>query len=419
MAERACGDALRVFARGFPECFAQDERARPMSSWARNEVADRGASGLALAALARGKLRNALCKAVEAGQPFVLFLDKAAIRHALGRRRLRLRRLRREHRIEAVQPRLGAVLKLEAGQHFLGSGHGLPPTVGGGVGAEDCARAAVEYKTAAITITVFMSHHLGSAGTGLGGLDRPPSVHNGLALQSQRVCAPCPPGCDDRAADHPNVVAVKFATGNVMLLSECVRASGAATAIWVCGLAEGWALPFYSLGARGFTSGLVNVDPGRSLAIHAALEAGDYARARRGFVGDARLPLYDRVLSPVSEWSADLHGDAYSASFAIGERMPAAVIVDLQDDDANQQSFLRNLAATPALGHARVIVVGGADNPALAAAGVHPLRVASPELVQGALAALIDVASDPAIDGTPAFPTAANESQRQTWLDHT
>lgn len=81
-------------------------------------------------------------------------------------------------------------------------------------------------------------------------------------------------------ANHPNVVGVKFATANLMLLAECVRASDEGTAAWICGLAEGWAAPFYALGARGFTSGLVNVDPARSLAIHAALEAGDYAKAR-------------------------------------------------------------------------------------------------------------------------------------------
>ncbi len=81
-------------------------------------------------------------------------------------------------------------------------------------------------------------------------------------------------------ANHPNVVGVKFATTNLMLLAECVRSSDAGTAVWVCGLAEGWAAPFYALGARGFTSGLVNVDPARSLAVHAALEAGDYAKAR-------------------------------------------------------------------------------------------------------------------------------------------
>jgi 4-hydroxy-tetrahydrodipicolinate synthase len=81
-------------------------------------------------------------------------------------------------------------------------------------------------------------------------------------------------------ANHPNVAGVKFATPNLMLLAECIRESGPETALWVCGLAEGWAAPFYAAGARGFTSGLVNVDPARSLAIHAALESGDFARVR-------------------------------------------------------------------------------------------------------------------------------------------
>lgn len=82
-------------------------------------------------------------------------------------------------------------------------------------------------------------------------------------------------------ANHPNVAGVKFATPNLMRLAECIRASGAGTAQWICGLAEGWAPAFYAQGARGFTSGLVNVDPARSLAIHAALEAGQYAEAQR------------------------------------------------------------------------------------------------------------------------------------------
>lgn len=82
-------------------------------------------------------------------------------------------------------------------------------------------------------------------------------------------------------ADHPNVAGVKFATTNLMRLAECIRASGEGTARWICGLAEGWAPAFYAQGARGFTSGLVNVAPERSLAIHAALEGGQYEEARR------------------------------------------------------------------------------------------------------------------------------------------
>ena len=51
--------------------------------------------------------------------------------------------------------------------------------------------------------------------------------------------------------------------------------------VWVGGLAETWAPPLYAVGARGFTSGLINVWPEHSVAIHAALEAGDYRRACR------------------------------------------------------------------------------------------------------------------------------------------
>lgn len=84
-----------------------------------------------------------------------------------------------------------------------------------------------------------------------------------------------------RVANHPNVAGVKFASSNMMLLADCVRETQGSSANWICGLAEGWAAPFYALGARGFTSGLINVAPERSLAIWQALEAGDYDAARR------------------------------------------------------------------------------------------------------------------------------------------
>jgi 4-hydroxy-tetrahydrodipicolinate synthase len=79
---------------------------------------------------------------------------------------------------------------------------------------------------------------------------------------------------------HPNIAGIKFASGNLMLLADVIRSTKDAPAIWVCGLAEGWAPAFYAMGARGFTSGLVNVFPERSHAIHKALEGGDYQTAR-------------------------------------------------------------------------------------------------------------------------------------------
>ena len=76
----------------------------------------------------------------------------------------------------------------------------------------------------------------------------------------------------------PQVKGVKWATPNPLKLAEAKAACDPAI-VWVGGLAEVWAPAFYAVGARGFTSGLINVWPERSLAIHAALEAGDYAGA--------------------------------------------------------------------------------------------------------------------------------------------
>jgi 4-hydroxy-tetrahydrodipicolinate synthase len=80
------------------------------------------------------------------------------------------------------------------------------------------------------------------------------------------------------------VVGVKWATPNPLKLAEAMAACDP-DIVWVGGLAEVWAPPLYAVGARGFTSGLINVWPQRSVAIHAALERGDYAEARRLIAG--------------------------------------------------------------------------------------------------------------------------------------
>ncbi|MFU8865759.1 MAG: dihydrodipicolinate synthase family protein [Rhodobacterales bacterium] len=82
----------------------------------------------------------------------------------------------------------------------------------------------------------------------------------------------------------PGVRGVKWATPNPMKLSEA-KAACDPSIVWVGGLAETWAPALYAVGARGFTSGLINVWPERSMAIHAALEAGDYAIANALIAG--------------------------------------------------------------------------------------------------------------------------------------
>jgi 4-hydroxy-tetrahydrodipicolinate synthase len=77
----------------------------------------------------------------------------------------------------------------------------------------------------------------------------------------------------------PNVVGVKWACPTPMRLGEAIKANDPAL-VWSGGLAETWAPAFYAVGARGFTSGLINVWPERSVEISQALEKGDYATAR-------------------------------------------------------------------------------------------------------------------------------------------
>lgn len=76
------------------------------------------------------------------------------------------------------------------------------------------------------------------------------------------------------------VKGVKWATPNPLKLAEAINACNP-DIFWVAGLAEVWAPPLYAVGARGFTSGLINVWPERSVAIHAALDAGQYTEANR------------------------------------------------------------------------------------------------------------------------------------------
>ena len=83
----------------------------------------------------------------------------------------------------------------------------------------------------------------------------------------------------ERLCRVPGVAGVKWASPTPLRLAEAIRRADPEI-VWVGGLAEIWAPPFYAVGARGFTSGLINVWPEQSVAIHAALESGDYARAR-------------------------------------------------------------------------------------------------------------------------------------------
>jgi len=88
---------------------------------------------------------------------------------------------------------------------------------------------------------------------------------------------------------HRRVVGIKYAVPDPLRLAERLRLTAGQDLLWLCGLAEAWALPFAAVGARGFTSGLVNVHPTLSLAVRDALASGDYPAARRMIDGIAQF----------------------------------------------------------------------------------------------------------------------------------
>lgn len=70
---------------------------------------------------------------------------------------------------------------------------------------------------------------------------------------------------------------VKYAVNDLLAFQRALER--ARDSVWLCGTAELWAPFFHLLGARGFTSGLVNAAPRLPIALQAALDDGDLPRA--------------------------------------------------------------------------------------------------------------------------------------------
>ncbi|MGV9453303.1 dihydrodipicolinate synthase family protein [Streptomyces sp. NPDC003635] len=79
----------------------------------------------------------------------------------------------------------------------------------------------------------------------------------------------------------PNVVGVKYAVPDAAKFAAFARDAGLERFVWVAGLAEPYAPSYFSAGATGFTSGLVNVAPAVSLNMIEALRSGDYPAAMK------------------------------------------------------------------------------------------------------------------------------------------
>ncbi|WP_217544171.1 dihydrodipicolinate synthase family protein [Streptomyces sp. GbtcB6] len=79
----------------------------------------------------------------------------------------------------------------------------------------------------------------------------------------------------------PNVIGVKYAVPDAARFAAFARDAGLDRFVWVAGLAEPYAPSYFSAGATGFTSGLVNVSPAISLNMIEALRSGDYPAAMK------------------------------------------------------------------------------------------------------------------------------------------
>jgi 4-hydroxy-tetrahydrodipicolinate synthase len=79
---------------------------------------------------------------------------------------------------------------------------------------------------------------------------------------------------------HKQVAGVKYAVNDINAFRNIVLSVGKnCPVVWICGTAERWAPFFFQAGAEGFSSGMGNFAPGKSLAMRDALKSGQHDRA--------------------------------------------------------------------------------------------------------------------------------------------
>lgn len=103
-------------------------------------------------------------------------------------------------------------------------------------------------------------------------------------------------------AGDPNVVGIKYAENNLHDFRKVVLEDRGRIE-WLCGSAERFA-PYYMLaGATGYTTGAGNVCPHLTLAMHAALAAGEATEGMR----------WQRLILPIEDYRAR-EGDSFNIS---------------------------------------------------------------------------------------------------------
>ena len=91
-----------------------------------------------------------------------------------------------------------------------------------------------------------------------------------------------------RLAEHPRVVAVKEASGNLEQIARICRDRPRDVAVLAGD--DAWTLPILAMGGDGVVSVASNEIPGELVALCAAARAGDWDAARR--IHERWLPLF-------------------------------------------------------------------------------------------------------------------------------
>ena len=107
-------------------------------------------------------------------------------------------------------------------------------------------------------------------------------------------------------AEHPNIVALKEASGNMAQFMEMMRLVGDKIAIYSG--EDALTAPMMSMGCKGAISVLSNVVPGLAVAMTDAAKAGNYEEAAR--LQLSMLPLIDALFSQVNPIPAKAAGSA-------------------------------------------------------------------------------------------------------------
>ena len=84
-----------------------------------------------------------------------------------------------------------------------------------------------------------------------------------------------------RLAELPNVVAFKDGHGDLRLWTRLRERIGAERLVWLAGMGDDLAVPYFAAGAQGFTSSVANYDPLTALDLFDLVAQGQFAAAER------------------------------------------------------------------------------------------------------------------------------------------